>query len=520
MSSGKYSRFRDDLFQPVDIAPLVFFRVAFAAMLVIEMLRYVIPGSTGVSWVQQFWILPRLHFAYEGFEWIRPWPGLGMNIHFLAVGGVALLVLLGFWYRVSAVLLFLGFSTIFLMDKTLYLNHFYLYCLLSFLLMFLPAGRAFSLDSRRNPSIRSTTAPAWTLWILWAQIGLVYFYGGVAKLDADWLQGAPVRAMLADRSEAPLVGPYVQESWLIYLVTYGGLFLDLLVTPFLLWRKTRRYAFAAAVAFHVTNSWLFSIGTFPWVMIVATMLFLPEPLRRLLDWLRPDSQRQLHKSALLADPSPLRRRVTLAFLALYLAIQVVVPLRHHWYPGYTSWTERGHRFSWRMMLRHKEPVIQLLDLRLIDPASGQSWEVDPEQYLSAEEVRRSTTDPKLVKKLRESVAKDWQDKGYSQLDMRGRTAAVRFTITTPERSGILNLSDFLPEWQGQKMAIDPGLIVQFSRWLAKEVAGPAAEVRAEVWVQLNGRKAQLLLDPQFDLMQVQGGRGPAPWILPLAEPLP
>ena len=57
-------------------------------------------------------------------------------------------------------------------------------CLLGLLLPFLPLHRAWSVDAHRNPRLRSQTVPTWVLWVLRAQIGLVYVFGGIAKLNA------------------------------------------------------------------------------------------------------------------------------------------------------------------------------------------------------------------------------------------------------------------------------------------------------------------------------------------------
>ncbi|MDB6039064.1 MAG: Vitamin K-dependent gamma-carboxylase [Verrucomicrobiales bacterium] len=64
------------------------------------------------------------------------------------------------------------------------------------------------------------------------------------------------------------------------LITYGGLLFDLFIVLFLLWRRTRPCAFIVAIAFHLTNNWLFDIGIFPWLAIVLTSLFFAP------DWLR------------------------------------------------------------------------------------------------------------------------------------------------------------------------------------------------------------------------------------------
>src|SRR5215208_3517150 len=60
----------------------------------------------------------------------------------------------------------------------------------------------------------------------------------------------------------------------------GGLLLDLLVVPLLLWRRTRLFAFAAAVVFNLINGVIFDIGIFPWLMLGALLIFFPPELLR------------------------------------------------------------------------------------------------------------------------------------------------------------------------------------------------------------------------------------------------
>ena len=51
--------------------------------------------------------------------------------------------------------------------------------------MLVPAHRSFSLDVLRNPELERTHVPAWTINIFKLQLGMVYFFAGVAKLNAD-----------------------------------------------------------------------------------------------------------------------------------------------------------------------------------------------------------------------------------------------------------------------------------------------------------------------------------------------
>ena len=70
-----------------------------------------------------------------------------MYLHFLPIGVLAVCSALGLWNRISTLLMFLDFTYVFLLDQTLYLNHFYLMALISFLMIFVPAHRAFSVDA-------------------------------------------------------------------------------------------------------------------------------------------------------------------------------------------------------------------------------------------------------------------------------------------------------------------------------------------------------------------------------------
>ena len=471
------------LFAPVDIASLMFFRIAFGVLMLWEMWRYFSYGR-----IQERYIDPAYHFTYYGFGWVQPWPGIGMYVHFFVLGVLALCIAFGLWYRVSAALFFLGFAYVFLLDQADYLNHFYLIILISFLLIFVPAHRSFSEDARAHPEIRSETVPAWALWVLMAQMAIVYFYAGLAKLNGDWLQGEPMRSRLAARTDFPLIGSLFTEEWMVYLFSYGGLLLDLLVVPFLLWRRTRLIAFVFALSFHLMNSQLFGIGVFPWLAIAATTLFFPPSWpRRFVGFLRglgqdfrrqeeedpergheekrqqQEEQQQEAQGETVppaATPTRLQARqwVIVSLLGIFLAVQLLVPLRHFLYPGNVNWTEEGHRFAWHMLLRD---VRARGTFYATDPASGQTWQIALSDYLTRRQAREMMHRPDMILQFSHWIAEDYRAKGYEQI-----------------------------------------------------------EVRAEVLASLHGREPQFLVDPTVNLAEQPRTLGPAPWILPLEEPLP
>ena len=446
------------LFEPVDISFLVFFRILFGGVMLWEVYRYFT-----YDWITRYFVEPAVNFTYYGFGWVKPWPGTGMYIHFFVVGLAAACVMLGFLYRIAAPIFFLGFTYSFLLDQTRYLNHFYLVCLISFLMCFLPAERAFSVDALLRRKIRSEVVPAWTLWLLRAQVGIPYLYGGIAKLNSDWIHGGePMRIWLSPLTKMPGLSHVFASNWVVYSFVFGGLLLDLLVVPLLLWRRTRLVAFIAAVVFNLINAVIFEIGIFPWLMLGSLLIFFsPDLLRRFArSFISRGEEESLpaQPSQALSCPSlSISQKWIAGLLAVYLAVQIFFPLRHYLYPGDVNWTEEGHNFAWHMKLRTKggEAVFTVTH-----PRSGQVWTIKPEAYLKSHQVVKVTTKPDLILLFGHYLAEEKRREGYDDV-----------------------------------------------------------EVRAHVMVSLNGRQPQLLIDPNVDLAKEEVSLLPARWIVPLRTPL-
>ena len=401
------------LFAPVDIASLACFRIAFGALMAWEVTRYF-----GHRWIQASYVQPTFHFKYYGFEWIEPWPGHGMYVHFAALGALALCLMIVLFYRAAAGLFFLGVSYVFLLDQAYYLNHLYLISLLSLLLVFVPAHRALSFDAWRRPALQASTAPAWALWLLRAQVGIPYFYAGLAKLNGDWLRGEPMRQWLAKGASLPVIGPSLGTEWATFF-SYGALVFDLLVVPALLFRPSRPFAFALAMVFHGLNAMLFSIGVFPWLMIAATTLFFPPEWPRRFGVPLPRSP--------VTDPAwdaarllP-RQRAALAVLGGYLAVQLLFPLRHFLYPGNVNWTEEGHRFSWHMKLRDKEARALF---RLRDASTGTTWEVSPRWHLTRRQAEEMASRPDMILQFAHHLAAEARRRGQARVEVRALVTAT------------------------------------------------------------------------------------------------
>ncbi len=441
------------LFEPVDGASLAVFRILFGLIMAWEVWRYASAG-----WIATHFLDPEWRFPYPGFAWVTPWPGDGMYWHFAAMGVLAVLIALGLFYRLATALFAIAFAYVFLLDQARYLNHFYLVLLFAVLMVFVPANRVWSLDALMSRRTRPGFVPAWSLWLLRAQLEIVLVFAGLVKIDRDWLRLEPLATWLARNSDMPLVGPLLLTDTVAAIGVWSAILIHLVGAPLLLFRATRIWAFAAYVVFHLMNAALWNIGIFPWFTIAATLLFFdPDWPRRI--WSRFTGAAATIPAVPAPMPSHARRHAILALAGCWLVVQILVPLRFLAYPGFVSWHEQGHNFSWQMMLRDKDGIVLFA---VHDPATGEEWLVEPADFLTTRQVRKMAGRPELIRLFAHRLQAVWRDEhGMEDVEVRALTSA-----------------------------------------------------------SLNGRPAQPLVDPSRDLTKVGYTWGPSDWIMPLAHPLP
>ncbi len=386
--------------RPVDGASLAVFRIAFGIAMAVATARFFTHG-----WIAADYIAPKVFFHYWGFEWVRPWPGAGMYVHYGVLGAAALCVAAGVFYRAACVVFAVTFTYAHLCDKSNYLNHYYLVSIVAFLLVVVPLDREWSVRTllcsrERRPEVR-----AWMLWLLRFQIGIVYVFGGIAKLGSDWLvHGEPLRIWLAANAELPVLGPLFDRRWFAIAMSWCGMLFDLSIVPLLSWRRTRRMAYVVVLAFHTLTGLLFRIGMFPWIMSAsATLFFDPSWPRDLLARLR-GGRREASAPATSSPAGAALGPAMLVALLVHALVQIVVPLRHLAYPGNTLWTEEGFRFAWRVMLIEKSGE---LELTVVDGDDKRTL-VHPREYLTPFQVRMASTQPDMILELAHVVARDFE----------------------------------------------------------------------------------------------------------------
>ncbi len=394
---------------PVDNSPLIVFRVAFGLLIFLES-----AGAIFTGWVKRAFITPDFTFTFIGFEWLAPLPGYGMYYFYALMAVFGLMVMVGLFYRFSLTAFTLMWTATYLMQKTHYNNHYYLLILFCFIMLILPAHRYFSVDAKRNPNKESLSCPRWCFVLVVVQLGIVYTFASIAKINPDWLAGMPIKLWFQAKESYPIIGPLLQKEGAAYMVAYTGILFDLLIVPMMLWRKTRILGFLLSLCFHIFNSIIFQIGIFPYLMLAALVFFFePEKVRA---W--------FFKQKPILDPTavPDRHWETRAFkmsffkalLTIYLLIQLYLPLRHWLYPGNVNWTEEGHRMAWRMMLRSKQGNIYFT---VKHPESQLEEKVYPISHLTAKQSAKVATHPDMIWQFCQYLKQHYAQKGYEDIEI-------------------------------------------------------------------------------------------------------
>lgn len=441
-------------FQPAHASALAVFRIGLGLILLLDMIRYGFFLD-----IERYYQEPDFLFYYWNLDWILPLSSSGMQILYATLAIASLGVTLGLFYRTSMMVFIVGFTYIFLLDESRYLNHFYMVWLFAVLMLFMPANRIWSIDSWRISS-KVRTVPTWCYWLLIFQLEVILIFAGLVKLTPDWLALEPLRTWLSYRSDMPFFGELFTQDWAIAIAAYGVIVLHLLGAPLLLWKPARIWVMLVYAAFHTLNHFVFSIGIFPWMTLFTSFLvFGPDwPLRL---WAIIKRQRFCAERHIEQSPSRFEKNHWIVTaIILWSLCQILIPLRHFAYPSDVAWSEEGHRFAWRMKLRSKRGHSDFL----IHYQNGETHLVHPKQHLNRRQVRRLPCQPDMIWKFARFLEQHYNNTQSSN--------------------------------------------------------NPIVAITTNSVCSLNGRLQQHIVSPKTDLLSVDYNITPTEWILPLNTPLP
>jgi len=267
-----------------------------------------------------------------------------------------------------------------------------------------------------------------------------------------------MKVWLSARTDFPLIGSLFSQEWVALFASYASIALDILAAPFLIIRATRPYAFIGLTLFHLLNSNWFGIGIFPWFMIVATTLFLdpdwPEKLiltvkdanltgkiifaasglitglfaLRMFESLNPlifsigfmaglvvaylvasiifkQAEAPIDKASHKKNKKGKikRNQTVIVLLSIWMSIQILLPLRNFIIPGDALWTEEGHRFAWRMLLRTKYGTINYIIDYL---KTGERIEINAQDEIESWQYNRFGGTSHLIHEYAKYLVKD------------------------------------------------------------------------------------------------------------------
>jgi len=188
---------------------------------------------------------------------------------------------------------------------------------------------------------------------------------------------------------------------------WGGCIFDLTIIGWLLWRKTRPYAYAVLIFFHTILWLMFPIGVFPWLMVISASIFFPPSW--CMKWF------PLTVGGKQSRGTQFRAAQFLA-VTLFCALQCMIPLRHILYPGPVNWTEEGFRFSWRVMLIEKAGSLEYEVHK-----GDQRFFVFPRKELPPFQYRMLTTQPDMIHDYALELAKRYSAEDGESVQVYARS---------------------------------------------------------------------------------------------------
>ena len=458
------------LYQPINPACLTYFRVCFGIL--ISWQAWMIIDQ---SWAWTLFTQKSIYFKYWPLEFITPLNPTFMISITIVMGICGILVAAGILYKPSTLLIFIIFTYIFLIEKSRYENHLYLICLISFIMMFIPAGKhqTFSDISKTKP-LDKPTLSTWPLFLIRTQIGIVYFFAGIAKLNMDWVfKAEPINLWMSNYSGPHILEQIATQPFIPWVMTYTAITIDILAFPLLCYRRTRTFIYFLIIIFHLFNAHLFGVGIFPFLMILSTAIFFDDqwPHRLINDiktlhykkiflliigatvgfalgsFLYIDGEHPIqiagaigmaiffynidepfktknHVSVNTIDnlqytrmPTrhEIKKNIVTTIIIVWIIIQIIIPLRHLLIPGNVNWTNEGHYFSWRMKLNNKEAEG---NFTITDNVNNVHWDLDPHLFLTGLQYETMMTRPNLILQFVKFVKTYLNDNGYPDITIK------------------------------------------------------------------------------------------------------
>ncbi|KOC64246.1 Vitamin K-dependent gamma-carboxylase [Habropoda laboriosa] len=460
---SSFHKFTALLYRPADSASLGVARALFGLCMVLDVVEERELADVDIKWGD-----PRdCHFPLiHGMKPPSlPWMILIYTIMWIGAFGI----MLGFRFKLACACFVIPYWYIFLLDKSYWNNHTYLYGIVAVLFWGTEANKYLALDARRWKGTKSTV-PLWNYFILKFQFFALYFLAGLKKSGTEWLSGYAMTNLSTHWVFSPFKLFLTTEQTDFFIVHWFGFIFDLTVGFWMLFDKTRIPAMIFCTAFHLMNSRLFSIGMFPYVCLATMPLFCsPDwPRSNEVDRETRENEENLIKARRSAincksikDASCKSIKVTkkqkfvVSLLLFHVFLQFFLPYSHFITMGYNNWVPGMYGYSWDMMVHVWDTI--LVVIKVHDNLSNQDRYLDPNAWVQSDR---------------------WEKHG----DMARQYA---FCL----RDNLIEQESQLFDKNRQRD--------RKSKWTR---LSSNLSIYIDVWCSLNGRFQQRMFDPSVDLL--------------------
>ncbi|KAK0075118.1 hypothetical protein PV325_007335 [Microctonus aethiopoides] len=399
------------LYRPTDPASLGVARALFGLCMVLDVVE-----ERGLSNIDLKWGDPYdCHFPLiHGMKPLSlPW----MTIIYVLMWAGAFGIMFGLCFKLACACFVIPYWYIFLLDKSFWNNHTYLYGIIAILFWSTNANRYWAIDEKLSNE-KNNSVPLWNYFIIKFQFFTLYFIAGLKKSSREWLEGYSMNNISDHWVFDPLKIFFTTEQTDFFIVHWFGFIFDLTIGFWMLFDKTRIPAMIFCTAFHLMNSRLFSIGMFPYVCLVTMPLFChvdwPRKLiknYRLLNskWKRnitelSDDNKQTDptinkdntndqsvkmKNTQVSFEKYLKKKISkeisksptkkqkfvVLLLIFHIALQFFLPYSHFITTGYNNWVQGLYGYSWDMMVHSWDTI--LIVIKVHDNINNEDHYIDP-----------------------------------------------------------------------------------------------------------------------------------------------
>ena len=281
------AQFWNHLFhEPIPVSTIAVFRIIFGILLTI---------NSGLLLVEcREFLRPDAVLSLERVKQIKnrltllallPATAGSMQLLFGLHSIACLMLTLGFMTRLSAALVLVTLVSFYHRNPCIFHSGDAVIRIMTFLLIFSPAGQAYSVDASLAGTTDVPVASPWCQRLMQIQIAIVYLRTVFWKLrGTTWRDGTAAYYATQIHSYQRLSLPsYLQNSFFVRLATWSTLVIETLLGS-TLWIVDVRYpVLLAGVLMHLTFELWLNVQLFGWTMMVCFLLFVdPGDMSRIL----------------------------------------------------------------------------------------------------------------------------------------------------------------------------------------------------------------------------------------------